>query len=60
MKKIVEEKVITEKVRKNIDELAAEGLLVNGNLKEGAELFKEVQRIKKTVWYVIEEKKCLK
>ena len=57
MKKIVEEKVITEKVRKNIDELAAEGLLVNGKLKEGAELFREVQRIEKTVWYVIEEKK---
>lgn len=57
MKKIVEEKVITEKVRKNIDELAAESLLVNGKLKEGAELFREVQRIEKTIWYVIEEKK---
>ena len=57
MKKIVEEKVITEKVRKNIDELTAEGLLVNGKLKEDVELFKEVQRVEKTVWYVIEEKK---
>lgn len=57
MKKIVEEKVVTEKVRKSIDELIAEGLFVDGKLKEGAELFKEVQRVEKTVWYVIEDKK---
>lgn len=57
MKKIVEEKVITEKVRKTIDELIAEGLFVDGKLKEGAELFKEVQRVEKIIWYVIEDKK---
>ena len=57
MKKIVEEKVVTEKVRKTIDELIAEGLFVDGKLKEGAELFKEVQRVEKIIWYVIEDKK---
>lgn len=57
MKKIVEEKVVTEKVRKSIDELIAEGLFVDGKLKEGAELFKEVRRVEKIIWYVIEDKK---